>query len=70
MRPNLTRTDFTYDAADRPRAPIRPGEIGMIIGNFDYTLDKVGLRTQVVATRPGDAPVTYRCGYVTTSTRW
>src|SRR5690606_31285274 len=39
------------------------GPAGAIIGNFDYTLDSVGNRMQVVATRPGDAPVTYSYTY-------
>lgn len=73
VRPNHTRTDFAYDAADQLTSvhttmlPPTGGETerpaDAIIGNFDYSRDPAGNRTAVVATRPGDAPVTYRYGY-------
>ena len=40
VRPN--NTDFTYDAADRLTSVHTTGPSAAIIGNFDFTLDKVG----------------------------
>lgn len=63
VRPNNTRTDFTYDDASRLTNMRTSGAADITLAGYDFTLDKIGNRTQMVETRLDTNSVTYDYQY-------